>query len=85
MVLQESCVTLALVVVGAKVWYDVLHFAYYRERARACTKIVHEGVELVRFAIERGVLSDLTSTADRVLAVPSDEVRRVFQRGATTR
>ena len=39
-----------------KVWLDIVQFLYYRERVQACKHIVSEGAQLIRLAIERGVL-----------------------------
>ena len=43
--------------VGVKVWYDALKFMYYRERMRVCNKLVHEGIGLIRFAVDKSTES----------------------------
>ena len=42
-----------------RVWVDTLEYMYHRERMRTCVKVVHEGVGLVRHAIERNTLGEL--------------------------
>lgn len=44
-----------LLVLFARGWIDLLEFLYYRERARACRHLATEGLNLIRFALERGL------------------------------
>jgi hypothetical protein len=62
--MRDIVVAVVVGVVGIKVWYDIVQFVYYRERMRACTEVVKEGVVLLRLAIERGVLSSDWSTLE---------------------
>ena len=50
---------------AAKIWIDLIHFAYHRERVRAYTRIAQEGTGLIRLAIERGVLNECVDAAAR--------------------
>ena len=52
-------VTACAVIFGAKMWYDILQYVYFRERMRIYKSVVNEGVSIVRLAIERGALSDM--------------------------
>lgn len=42
-----------------RVWVDALEYMYHRERMRACVRVVHEGIGLVRHALEGGTLGEL--------------------------
>ncbi len=80
--MRDTLVLVTLGLIGGKVWYDIVQFVYYRERMRACTKAVEEGVGLIRFAIERGLLTSDWSTLETNANVISRAVNaRVNERG----
>ena len=54
------------VLVGVRVWYDIVQFLYFRERMRIYKTVAAEGVGVVRLAIERGCLSDVVLSHPRV-------------------
>lgn len=53
----------ACTALAAKIWYDIVSFAYHRERMLVCRELVGEGVNLLRVAVERGALSDLAAAS----------------------
>ena len=56
--LCTSLIVTGGVVIGVKMWHDILHLMYHRERMRVCKTLLTEGASLVRLAIERGCVSD---------------------------
>lgn len=61
----QGCVVVVGAALAAKMWIDLIHFAYHRERVRAYTRLAREGTGLIRLAIERGVLSECVDAAAR--------------------
>ena len=49
--------------VAAKIWYDIVNFAYHRERMLVYRELASEGVNLLRIAVEKGALSDLAAAS----------------------
>ena len=74
MVFGESSTTSTLLVTSIcalgfyRVWCDILQFMYHRERIRSCVNMAHEGIGLLRLAVERGVLGQLGDSVGAVLA-----------------
>lgn len=70
----------ACTVIAAKIWYDIMNFAYHRERMLVYRELVGEGVNLLRIAVERGALSDLAAATTLPLS-GDDENRHISSHG----
>lgn len=72
---MRDLVAAAAGLICIKVWHDVVQFVYYRERMRACTEAVKEGLALIRFGVDRGLLSSDWTTLENNAAVVSRAMR----------
>lgn len=55
----DAVVAAMCILFATKVWYDIVNFAYHRERMMVCRELVTEGMNLLRISMEKCGLEEI--------------------------
>ena len=59
MINVNDAVSVGILLLGFKAWHDLLIYAHHRERMRAYRYLVHEGMALVRTALDASLRAEV--------------------------
>jgi hypothetical protein len=61
----QDALTVGVLVLACKAWYDVMVYLHTRERVRACTHLVDRGMELLHTALDGNANVSRTGRSQR--------------------